>query len=186
MPKNRYPAQVKAFVNEQELEYLILECYAVRRPISIPSIKYTIGEVLSHSGVICVTAQESFLIEYLYDCSVNIKRVQCYEPGKDFDFEDFHFIHDNTEPQVPDRPVTIKRFAISMANFMKGKKFETFSHNCHMARYFTMKKYGMKSNNPRKAKRIIFFQGWFDFFGKNTVRVKHEKKKRNICHKVEG
>ena len=139
---------------------------------------------MSHSGVICVTARGSFLIEYLYDSSVNIKRVDNYEPGKDFDFEGFHFIHENTEPEIPQTQVTIKRFAISMANFMKGKKFETFTHNCHMARYFTMKKYGMKSNNPRKAKRNIFFQGWVDFFGKGKIKVKHPKKQKRSSQKI--
>lgn len=175
MPKNRYPARVKAFINESELEYVILKCYAVKRPIAIPSIKNKVGKVLSHSGVICVTAKGNFLIEYMYDSSVYIKRINNYSPGVDFDFENFHFIHDNTEPQIPDKIVTLKRFAISMANFMRGQKFETFTHNCHMARYFTMKKYGMKSDNPKKAKRNIFFQGWFDFFGKDKKKVKTAK-----------
>lgn len=178
MPKNRYTARVKALINENELEYVIIQCYAVKRPIAIPSIKHTIGKVLSHSGVICITEKDAFLIEYMYDCCVYIKRVENYSPGVDFDFENFHYVHDDQKPQKPDRIVTLKRFAISMANFMKGKKFETFTHNCHMARYFTMKKYGMISDNPRKAKRNIFFQGWFDFFGKNKKKDKSSKKNK--------
>lgn len=39
-----------------------------------------------------------------------------------------------------------------------------------MSHYFTMKKYGMKSDNPRREKGIIFFQWRFDFSKKYEKR----------------
>ncbi|KAK8840466.1 hypothetical protein M9Y10_030671 [Tritrichomonas musculus] len=168
MTNIHYPVNVKTTLGDFEMESLILECYAVRRPLAIPSVKYTIGEVVSHSSIMCVTARGNFLIEYTWDNSVFVRKVDNYLSGKDFDHDGFHYIHDSYEPQVPIRPVTIRRFANSMAKFMQGKPYDTFTHNCHQARYYTMKKYGMKSKNPKKAKRNIFFQGWFDFFGTNS------------------
>lgn len=64
---------------------------------------------------------------------------------------------------------------ILLANCMAGKKFDTFTHNCHYARYYTMKKYGMQSMNPKKAKRNILFQGIIDYF----TRSKKEKQNTN-------
>lgn len=183
MTTQHYPARVDSAVSDFEMESLILECYPVRRPLFIPSTKDKIGEVLSHSGVICVTAKGTFLIEFMWDNIVYVKKVPNYEPGTDFDFEDLHFVHDSHTPEVPARPVTIRRFAISMANYMQGKKFDTFTHNCHMARYYTMKKYGMKSQNPKKAKRNIFFQGFVDFFGKSAKRRAKSTERRNSINK---
>lgn len=165
---SQYPAKVETSLGNFELESLVLFCYAVRRPLAIPSVKFTIGEVVSHSGVICVTSRGNFLVEYTWKNSVLVKKVENYQPGKDFDFERFHFIHDSYYPQIPIRLVTVRKFAYSMANFMKGKPYDTFTHNCHQARYYTMKKYRMKSKNPKKARRNIFFQGWFDFFGHSS------------------
>lgn len=109
----------------------------------------------------------------MYDNKVYVKKVENYNPSQDFDFEGNHFIHDTSEQQIPNKPVTVRRIAISMANFMNGKKYDSFTHNCHIARYFVMKKYGMKSDNPRKAKRNIFFQGFYYFFSnrdKNKIK----------------
>ena len=179
MTDNRYPSKLSTNLTDYEMDSLVLECYPVRRPLSIPSIKNKIGDVLSHSSVLCVTAAGSYIIEYMYNNTVYIKKVDDYKPGQDFDFEGHHYVHDIYDQQVPERPVTVRRVAISMANFMKGKKYDTFTHNCHMARYFVMKKYGMKSDNPKKAKRNIFFQGFFDFFNKNNSTRNMTRKNGN-------
>lgn len=168
MGDKRYQVKLSSAISEFEMDAVVLKCFPVRRPLSIPSIKKKIGDVLSHSSVLCVTAGDSYIIEYMYNNTVYIKKVRNYIPGQDFDFEGHHYIHDIYEPQIPERMVTVRRIAISMANFMTGKKYDTFTHNCHMARYFVMKKYGMKSDNPRRAKRNIFFQGFVDFFSRNS------------------
>ncbi|OHT12215.1 hypothetical protein TRFO_18128 [Tritrichomonas foetus] len=176
---SKYPARVDAVsISDRELDLLILECYPVRRPLLIPSTKNKIGEVLSHSGIMCVTAQGSYLIEFMCDNIVYVKAVKGYHPGEDFDFDDFHFIHDDHTGQNPSRPVTLRRIAVSMAYYMEGKKFDTFTHNCHLARYLAMKKYGMTSRNPKKAKRNIFFQGFFDFFSGNKKKKEENKEIR--------
>ncbi|KAH0792724.1 hypothetical protein GPJ56_003347 [Histomonas meleagridis] len=160
----KWPPKLESRLTDFEMDYLVLECYAVRRPLFVPSTIDVIGQVLSHSALIAVTAQGSFIIEYMFDSMVHVRRCDTYEKSKDFEFEGIAYVHDDPNPQYPSRPVTIKRLAASMANFMAGKKFDTFSHNCHMARYLTMKKYGMESINPWKNDRNIFFQGVVDFF----------------------
>lgn len=186
MADNRYHSKLVFSLTDFEMDSIVLKCYPVRRSLAIPSIKKKIGEVLSHSSVMCVTASGSYIVEYMYNNTVYVKKVENYNPGEDFDYEDHHYIHDIYEPQIPDRAVTIRRIAISMANFMNGKKYDTFTHNCHMARYFVMKKYGMRSDNPRKAKRNIFFQGFFDFFSKknNKYNSKNEKLTRERSEPV--
>lgn len=175
MPKKLYPARISTFLSDSDLQNIILECHPVRRPLYVPSMLEKYGEVLSHSAVICITARGTFLVEFMSDNSVYIKKVDYYVSSEDFDLEGFHFIHDTHASQVPERIVTVKRFAISMANYMAGKKFDTFTHNCHYARYYTMKKYGMQSMNPKKAKRNILFQGIIDYF----TRSKKEKQNTN-------
>ncbi|OHT14980.1 hypothetical protein TRFO_14647 [Tritrichomonas foetus] len=168
----KYPAKIESFITVNELEALIVECYAVRRNLLIPSTTEIIGDVLSHSGVVAVTHKGDFLIEFMCDNIVYIKKVDTYKKGENFVFEDLQFIHDDCDPQIPSREVTVRRFATSMAYFMQGEKFDTFTHNCHMARYSTMRKYGMKSNNPRKSKVNIFFQGFIDYFSKSKKAPK--------------
>lgn len=181
MSKNLYPAKISTSLSDFDLDNLILECYAVRRPLYVPSMLEKYGEVLSHSAVMCITARGAFIVEFMSDNIVYIKKVGFYVSSEDFDFEDFHFVHDSHETQVPVRPVTIKRFAVSMANFMAGKKFDTFTHNCHYARYYTMKKYGMQSMNPKKVKRNILFQGIVDYF----TRSKKDRKKTDNSETIE-
>lgn len=175
MSNNNYPAKISTSLSDFDLDNLILECYPVRRPLFVPSMLEKYGEVLSHSAAICVTARGTFLVEFMSDNIVYVKKVDYYVSSEDFDFEGFHFIHDSHESQVPERAVTLKRFAVSMANYMAGKKFDTFTHNCHYARYYTMKKYGMQSMNPKKIKRNILFQGIIDYFTKS----KKDKSKSN-------
>ena len=164
MSNNAYPAKVCTSLSENELESLILECYPVRRPLDIPSMLNIYGDVLSHSAILCVTARGPFLIEFMSDNIVYVKKVNFYVAGEDFDFDGLRYIHDSYESQVPEQTVTLIRLAATMAGFMAGKKFDTFSHNCHIARYKTMKKYGMTSINPKKVKKNILHQGIIDFF----------------------
>lgn len=175
MNKKNYPPQLDVQISEEEMDLFILECFAVRRPLYIPSIVDTVGEVLSHSAVVAVCSQGSYLIEYMNDSTVHVKRCPTYVRSGSFQFEGLTFVHDDPAPQQPNRPVTIRRFSVSMMNYMSGKTFDTFTHNCHIARFLTMKKYGMVSDNPRRAKRNIVFQGFMDFF--------HRKRVHNIADK---
>lgn len=164
MKGKSYPAQIKTTLTDKELDTYILDCSAVRRPLFIPSMLEIYGEVLSHSAALCVSEQGAFIVEFMSDNVVYVKKLENYISGKDFDFEGFHFIYDSYEKQVPQTPVTVRDFAICMANFMSGRKFDVFVHNCHHARYCTMKMYGMQSKNPRKVKKNILHQGILDFF----------------------
>ena len=179
MLRKTYPAQISTELSDYDLETLILDCSPVRRPLFIPSMLEIYGEVLSHSAALCVTSQGAFLVEFMWDNIVYIKKLDKYISGQDFDFEGFHFIYDCYIPQVPQMPVTVKMFAISMANSMAGRKFDVFCHNCHHARYNAMKRYGMQSKNPKKIKRNILFQGIVDFFfrkEKNDKKVEKDDK----------
>ena len=137
------------------------------------------GEVLSHSAALCVTSQGAFLVEFMWDNIVYVKKLDNYKSGQDFDFEGFHFIYDSYIIQVPQMPVTVKMFATTMAIFMAGKKFDVFTHNCHHARYYTMKRYGMQSKNPKKVKRNILYQGIVDFFFRPDINKKKIKKEKS-------
>ena len=186
MSKKNYPAKISTTLSDYDLETLVLDCSAVRRPLFIPSMLEIYGEVLSHSAALCVISQGAFLVEFMWDNIVYIKKLDNYISGKDFDFEGFHFIYDSYEIQVPQMPVTVKMFAISMANFMAGRKFDVFCHNCHYARYYTMKRYGMQSKNPKKIKRNILYQGIVDFFFRpNTNKSKAKKESSSDETKVE-
>ena len=183
MDLSKYPPRLDIQINDEEMDQFILECYAVRRPLYVPSIVDTIGEVLSHSAVIVVCPQGNYIVEYMNDSIVHIKKCDTYVKSENFQYEGLPFVHDDPKSQSPCRPVTIRRFSSSMANFMAGKQFDTFSHNCHIARYLTMKKYGMTSNNPRKAKRNIFFQGFMDFFHRKRapkIEDQARKKEENV------
>lgn len=86
---------------------------------------------------------------------------------KEFDFKKYHFKLDIVDPQTPNQPVTVKEFTEKMIEFTKDKAFDTFSHNCHHARYDTMRFYGMKSDNPDAGKYNLFYQGFVDYFRKD-------------------
>ena len=179
MPRKTYPAKISTTLLDDDLETIILDCSAVRRPLFIPSMLEIYGEVLSHSAALCVTSQGAFLVEFMWDNIVYVKKLDNYKSGQDFDFEGFHFIYDSYIIQVPQMPVTVKMFATTMAIFMAGKKFDVFTHNCHHARYYTMKRYGMSSKNPKKVKRNILYQGIVDFFFRPYINKKKIKKEKS-------
>lgn len=154
----------KDIMNEQ-----IIGCIAVRRPLAIPGAMNVIGEALSHSSVIAMTRKIPILIEYMNTSQVYISYCKVYERGcKSFQHNGFTFIVESPE-QVPRDAVTVSQFAEKMQDFMKNGKFDTFVHNCHIARYKTMKYYGMKSKNPDSCNHNFFFQGWVDYFKRKPV-----------------
>lgn len=171
-----YPAKISSSLSEKELECLILECYPVRRPLDIPSLSNIYGDVLSHSAILCVSSNGTFLVEFMSDNIVYVKRVNNYSAGEDFEFNGLQFIYDCSESQAPESEVTLYTLANTMANCMAGKKFDTLTHNCHIARYQTLKKYGMKSNNPNRVKKDVIHQGFIDLFLRPNSKSKSKGK----------
>lgn len=145
----------------------IIYVFAVRRPISTPSTSDKIGKVLSHSGCICqITSGQYILIEYMWGGLVHISNCTSYKRSENFTYSGLPFIHDDPKEQSPNGDVTIREFSQRMADYMRGKDFATYTHNCHLARFWTMKKWGMKSLNPDNAKVNVYFQGLIDYFTK--------------------
>ncbi|KAK8836738.1 hypothetical protein M9Y10_037255 [Tritrichomonas musculus] len=112
------------------------------------------------------------------DNIVYVKKVNNYVSGEDFVFNDLQYIHDCSESQIPEREVTHNTLANTMANCMAGKKYDTFTHNCHIARYKTLKKYGMKSINPNRIKKDVIHQRFIDFFLRPNSKSKSKGKTR--------
>lgn len=163
---------LKCNVGPDEMASKIIYTAAVRRPLAMPSTGQMYGKVLCHCSVLARTTTGYYIIEYMNDNYVHVTRINTYRPGRNFYFHNYYFIHDKpVEPQYPVKPVTIKEFAESMIDLMRPKKFDTFTHNCIQARFLTMRKFGMPSDDPMKGKRCIFFQGFFDYFG-NGSRLK--------------
>ena len=150
---------------DEEVEYVI----PVRRPLDVPSTMLKLGKVLSHSGCIVTTKNHwTLLVEYMSANQIFVSQVYNYKIGmKEFDFKKYHFTVDQ-DPQKPDRPITVREFALKMIDFTKDAPFDTFTHNCHHARYDTMRFYGMKSDNPDSGKYNMFYQGFIDYFNKET------------------
>lgn len=147
----------------QQVKYV----FGVKRPLDTPCTDRKIGIVLSHAGIMCVTEQnQNVLIEYMFGSKVYISECTSYKMGEDFVYKGLPFVHTTTNVQGPNCPVTVREMAQSMADIMRGRSFETYTHNCHQARYLTMKKYGMKSINPRAEGVNVFFQGLLDFYQK--------------------
>ena len=158
------------FVDDDLLDKQIKYVYAVRRPLDTPGTRHKLGVVLSHSGCICITESgENILVEYMFGSRVHVHNCVSYEEGKNFVFQNLTFVHETETRQSPSEPVTIRQFAQTMADFMRGKSFATYTHNCHQARYVTMNKYGMKSKNPDSFRRNVFFQGLIDYFKARRV-----------------
>jgi hypothetical protein len=89
-----------------------------------------------------------------------------YRPGsREFTVRHMPFVHDDIHPKRPTVRVTVGEFAHAMATFMRPKPFAICTRNCHHARYWTMKKFGMKTKNPESEQRNMFFQGFADYFG---------------------
>lgn len=156
-------------VSKDILDEKIIACTAVRRPLAIPGASDVIGQALSHSSVIAITRKLPILIEYMNTNQVYITYCRAYKSGcKSFQHNGFTFIVEEKE-QIPSSTVTIWEFAEKMEDFMKNGKFDTFVHNCHIARYKTMKFYGMRSKNPDSCNHNFFFQGWVDYFKRKPV-----------------
>lgn len=151
------------------LQAKVLDVVPVRRPLDVPSTLTKFGKVLSHSGCVARTEKGFVMIEYMSTNQVYITRVYHFTPGcKEFNTKKYHFILDNPTPQVPVVPVTVGEFANKMVEYTKDKEFNTFTHNCHHARYDTMKYYGMISDNPDAGEYNIFYQGFVDYFSRKT------------------
>ena len=152
-------------VSKAVLDHEILTASAVIRPLDVPSTNTKYGLVLSHSGVMVQTKYEDVLIEYMNESAVYINLVATYKPDQEeFYYRYYKFRHNPKEVQKPKKKVTVGEFALKMAEFMKGKTFDTFTHNCHHARYLTMKFYGMKTSDPYANPHSVLFQGILDFF----------------------
>ena len=155
-------------VGPEVMNRKIIECIAVLRPLDTPSTYYKYGKVLSHSAVLCRTKYEYVLIEYMNVNLVLINRVGCFKDkngnlGDSFFYHGYSFNYVSTL-QKPSKDVTIGLFAEKMVHYMEGKPFDTFTHNCHHARYLTMKHFGMKSDDPYNIKYNVLFQGVVDYF----------------------
>ena len=153
-------------IDEQELNRKIVQCYPVRRPLNIPSVVRNYGKVLSHSAILACSEEDdgTYLIDYMSDDFVYIRKVKNCKKGEEFMFEDLKYIYDDKKPQTPNKEVTLQRLGALMVHYMKNEHFSTFSHNCHEARYKVMKKYGMESEDPYQNEINIFFQGFRDYF----------------------
>lgn len=158
-------------VSKAVLEHEILYASAVVRPLDVPSTNTKYGLVLSHSGVMVRTAHEDVLVEYMNESAVYINLVATYRPDQEeFVYRYYRFRQNPNEVQRPKRRVTVGEFAVRMAEFMKGKTFDTFTHNCHHARYLTMKYYGMRTTDPYASRHSVFAQGIADFFKRYSVK----------------
>ena len=65
-----------------------------------------------------------------------------------------------------------------MANCMAGKKFDILTHNCHIARYRTLKEFGIKSIYPNRVKKDVIHQGFIDLFLRPSGKSKSKGKFR--------
>ena len=141
---------IRACVGPEIMDQTIEEMWPVRRSLNIGPIIHKYGKIISHSAVVATTRKGPVLIEYMGDSHVYVFLCRDFRPGAPvFMQRGFYFQPDVLEGQEPNESVTIKEFAEKMCDFMKGKPFNTFNHNCHYARYYTMRFYGMKSDNPK-------------------------------------
>lgn len=168
----------KCNVSPEERASKIICSIAVRRPLAIPGASQVYGQVLCHSGCVVTTTTGHYVVEYMSDNYVHCNRCNKYKPRENFVFQGFLWIHDDLDPSFTDQDVSLEQFCLGMAAIMKGKSFDTFTHNCLQARYLTMKKFGMMSADPLNYKRCIFLQGWHDLYGqKSRLENKTLKKK---------
>lgn len=164
-------------VGKEIMKKDIKQCVAVLRPLDVPSTLWKYGRVLSHSAVLCTTKKDHILIEYTSTNLVHINKIGGFkeeksEIGPCFEYRGFIF-HYISPFQVPKKRITIRDFALKMADYMCCKPYDVFTHNCHQARFFTMKYYGMKSHDPCNIKYNILFQGIADYFTNyNSMKVK--------------
>jgi hypothetical protein len=158
--------EFRQLVGPEIMEQVITEVAAVRRTLQVSSTVDKLGLTLSHSGCVLITDGGAYvLIEYMWGGLTYISLCPTYRPGQlRFKYRDMIFVHDEIRPYTPTVRVTVREFAMSMAAFMRGKPFAVCTHNCHHARYWTMKKYGMITKNPEAEPRNMFFQGFVDYF----------------------
>ena len=156
---------LRSMVGKDVLVSKVFWAVPVRRPLDIPSTITKNGKVLSHSGIVLCSECGYVLIEYMCTGQVYVQICNTFLPRKKhFNYRKFLFTTDITEPQIPNQPITVYDVAVSMIELMKGKEYNTFTHNCHMARYWTLRKYGMESENPYTNQTNILFQGFKDYF----------------------
>lgn len=158
---------IRCCVLPDAMDAQIISCVPVRRPLDVPSTITKFGKVLSHSGCVVETKKGFFLVEYMSTNQVFVTHVTHFTKGcKEFNTKKYHFILDDPVPQAPSRPVTVREFTEKMVEYVKDQQFNTFTHNCHHARYDTMKFFGMSSDNPDAGEYNILYQGFIDFFNK--------------------
>lgn len=159
--------EFRSTIGSELMDAKVKYVFGVKRPLDTPCTDTKVGIVLSHAGIVCVTENgANILIEYMFGSKVYISNCTTYKMGENFVYKGLPFVHTTTALQSPNKPVTIREISRSMADIMRGRNFETYTHNCHEARYLTMKKYGMKSINPKAEGTNVFFQGLVDFFQK--------------------
>jgi hypothetical protein len=158
--------EFRQLVGPDVMEQVISKVAAVRRPLDVPATIDKLGLVLSHSGCVLVTEAGAYvLIEYMWGGITYISLCSTYKPGeRTFVYRKMEFVHDDMRLFTPTSRVTVQEFAMAMATLMRGKPFAVCTHNCHHARYWTMKKFGMITKNPESEPRNQFFQGWVDYF----------------------
>ena len=170
--KNLKP-MFKCNISPEELSSKVISAIAVRRPLAIPGASDCYGEVLCHSACVVRTYTGYYVVEYMSDNYVHCNRCSKYKrANEDFVFQGYTYIHDDQKPSYTPKDITLETFCMGMVNIMKGKPFNTFTHNCLQARYLTMKKFGMKSSDPLNSNRCIFFQGWIDLYGQRSKKQK--------------
>ncbi|OHT00911.1 hypothetical protein TRFO_32300 [Tritrichomonas foetus] len=150
-------------VGREVMNAKISEVFAVRRSLDIEALSNKLGKVLSHSAAVVITNKGPVLVEYMGDSHVYVFKCNDFKSEKHvFKQRGFYFICDKENGEVPNCEITVKMFADKMVELMKNKKFNTFTHNCHHARYRTMKSFGMSSDNPNSEHKNLIVQGFVD------------------------
>lgn len=157
-----YPG-LKVNIPPEVMSSQIIGAVTVRRPLDNPIMNKRYGKALSHTGVAVRTFFGFVLIEYTYDSCVHVNMIPRFESGKRvFHIQYYEFVCDSEQLQVPDRVVNVRCFAVTMYELMSGRKYSLFHHNCHVARYETMKYFGMMSDDPRSEHKSLIVQGMID------------------------
>ncbi|OHT03148.1 hypothetical protein TRFO_06812 [Tritrichomonas foetus] len=156
---------IRVNVGREMMSQKIDLVWPVRRALDIGAfdITHTYGKVLSHSAVAVSTKRGSVLIEYMGDSHVYVYHARDFANGKPiFMQRGFYFMLDIENGQVPNAEITVRDFANTMADYMKEKSFNTLNHNCHLARYLSMKFYGMESDDPTQQSDKVLSTAFSD------------------------
>lgn len=156
---------LKSSVGPEIMCQRVKTCTAVRRPLNCPGTNRKCGVVLSHSSVMIKTDKNVYvLVEYMCENRVLVQKMpQIHIKDGKFNYRSYSFTIDSAE-QEPKQSITVRDFAFQMIDYMKDRPFETFTHNCHQARFKTMRKFGMKSPQPARGNANTLFQGVIDYF----------------------